>query len=211
MGMKSRLKFEQQLWKQGYRRVMGLDEAGRGCLSGPVVAAGVIFEPGEIEIRGIRDSKMLSREQRERLFEEIKEKSAYWTIQYCDVNEIDRLNILWASIKAMKKCSEQEGARPDYLLVDGNRFSSSLVPHSCLVRGDDRSVSIGAASILAKVYRDNLMAELHEQYPHYGWDTNVGYPTRKHFRGLKEYGLTKYHRKSFNLGTTKEWTAEKKD
>ena len=201
--MESRLKFERQLWEQGYRRVMGLDEAGRGCLSGPVVAAGVIFKPDEIGIKGIRDSKILSREERERLFEEIKDKSEYWTIQLCDVTEIDRLNILWASIKAMKKCSEQEDARPDYLLVDGNRFSGSLVPHSCLIRGDDRSISIGAASILAKVYRDNLMMELHEQYPHYGWDTNVGYPTRKHFRGLKEYGLTKYHRKSFNLGTTK--------
>lgn len=202
--MNNRLQFEEKLWAQGYTRVMGLDEVGRGCLSGPVAAAGVIFEPGTV-IKGIRDSKTLDLEERRDLAEVIKNKAAFWTVRYCSVEEIDELNILWASLKAMQKCVEVEEADPDYLLVDGNRFGSSVIPHTCLVRGDDRSASIGAASILAKVHRDELMIELHEKYPHYGWDTNVGYPTRKHFEGLKEYGITRHHRRSFNLRTEKEW------
>lgn len=202
--MSERLEFENQLWEEGFQRVMGLDEVGRGCLSGPVVAAGVIFEPGT-NIKEIRDSKTLSLEERTQLSSIIKSEAAYWTIKWCDPNEIDELNILWASIKAMKKCAEAEDAKPDYLLVDGNRFGSSIYPHTCIVGGDDRSMSIAAASIIAKVYRDNWMIKLHEDYPHYGWETNVGYPTQKHFEGLKKYGITEYHRRSFRLRTEKEW------
>ena len=201
--MGDRLEFESRLWDEGYRRVMGLDEVGRGCLSGPVVAAGVIFNEGT-DIKEIRDSKTLSLEERTELSRIIKSEAAYWTIKWCDPKEIDELNILWASIKAMQKCTDADGADPDYLLVDGNRFGSSLYPYTCIVGGDDRSMSIAAASIIAKVYRDEWMIKLHEDYPDYGWDTNVGYPTQKHFEGLKKYGITKYHRRSFKLRTEKE-------
>lgn len=199
-----RLKYEQTLWAEGYDRIMGLDEVGRGCLSGPVVAAGVIFEPGTV-IEEIKDSKTLSLKQRTGLARTIKEQAAFWTIKQCSPREIDRLNILWASIKAMQKCTDAEGAEPDYLLVDGNRFSNTIYPYQCIVKGDDKSMSIAAASILAKVYRDNMMITLHEEFPHYGWDTNVGYPTQKHFEGLIEFGITKHHRRSFSLRTQKEW------
>lgn len=203
-----RLEYEQKLWSEGYERIMGLDEVGRGCLSGPVVAAGVIFEPGTA-IDEIKDSKSLSLDQRVELVEIIKEQAAFWTIKKCSPREIDRLNILWASIKAMQKCTQADGAEPEYLLVDGNRYGSTIYPHQCIVKGDDKSMSIAAASILAKVHRDNLMIALHEDFPHYGWDTNVGYPTRKHFEGLLEFGITEHHRRSFNLRTQKEWQSPK--
>ncbi len=203
--MSQRLQFENQLWGEGYQRIMGLDEVGRGCLSGPVVAAGVIFEKGTF-IDEIRDSKTLSLEERTELSEIIKSEATYWTIKWCTPEEIDELNILWASIKAMQKCAEADGAEPDYLLVDGNRYGSSIYPHTCIVKGDDRSMSIAAASIIAKVYRDEWMIRLHDEYPNYGWDTNVGYPTRQHFQGLQEYGITRYHRRSFRLRTDKEWS-----
>lgn len=195
-----RVHFERRLWNEDYQRVMGLDEVGRGCLSGPVVAGGVIFEPGTF-VDEIRDSKTIELEERKELAEKIKETALYWTIQWCKPKVIDEINILHASIKAMTKCAEAKGGNPDYLLVDGNQFSSGLCPHKCLVGGDDRSMSIAAASIIAKVYRDEWMINLHEEYPHYGWDTNVGYPTAQHFEGLKEHGATKWHRQSFNLRT----------
>jgi len=195
-----RLAFERRLWDENYSRIMGLDEVGRGCLSGPVVAAGVIFEPGTY-IEKIRDSKTIGLDERKELAEIIKKNASFWTIQWCMPEEIDELNILHASIKAMNKCTEAKGAEPDYLLVDGNRYSASLCPYECIVGGDDRSMSIAAASIIAKVYRDEWMIGLHEEYPYYGWDTNVGYPTAKHFKGLQEYGATKWHRQSFNLRT----------
>jgi ribonuclease HII len=203
IGSTDRIMFERQLWGEEYERVMGLDEVGRGCLSGPVVAAGVIFEPGTY-VEAIRDSKKLSLSERKQLTKQIKKEALYWTIQWCSPTEIDKLNILHASIKAMTKCAEAEEANPDYLLVDGNRFSSGLCPHKCIVGGDDRSMSIAAASIIAKVYRDEWMIKLHQDYPYYGWDTNVGYPTAKHFEGLKKYGATKFHRQSFNLRTDKK-------
>lgn len=202
--MGDRLEFEQRLWEQGYSRVMGLDEVGRGCLSGPVAAAGVIFEPGTF-IEGIRDSKLLDLDERKRLAKIIKQKAVFWTIQYCSVEEIDELNILWASLRAMQKCVDVAGAGADYLLIDGNRYGGSIIPYTCLVHGDDRSLTIGAASILAKVHRDKFMVELHEDYPVYGWNTNVGYPTPQHFDGLEEHGMTEHHRRSFNLRTDKEF------
>lgn len=186
---------------------MGLDEVGRGCLSGPVVAAGVIFEPGTY-IAEIRDSKALTLEERKELVSVIKQEAIFWTIQWCMPEEIDDLNILQASIKAMNKCAEAENAYPDYLLVDGNHYNSGLCPHKCIIKGDDRSMSIAAASIIAKVYRDEWMIDLHEEYPHYGWKTNVGYPTQEHFEGLQEFGITKFHRQSFRLRTDKIYTRE---
>ena len=181
---------------------MGLDEVGRGCLAGPVVAAGVVFEP-ETDIPEIRDSKTIGEEERITLSERIKEEAVAWSIQEGSIEEINKLNILWASLHTMQKCVDAVEQTPDYLLVDGNRYISSLIPYTCLVKGDDRSMSIAAASILAKVYRDELMKELHEKFPEYGWETNVGYPTKVHKEGLKEFGYTKYHRISFRLGTKK--------
>lgn len=182
--------------------MIGLDEVGRGCLAGPVVAAGVIFSP-ETDIPEIRDSKKIGLEERLSLSERIKEEAISWTVQEGSIQEINELNILWASLETMQKCVDELSPKPDYLLVDGNRFIQSLIPYTCLVKGDDRSMSIAAASILAKVYRDELMQKMHEQYPEYGWDTNVGYPTPVHKRALKEHGYTPHHRTSFNLGTEK--------
>lgn len=199
-----RIHFERMLWNEGFLRIMGLDEVGRGCLCGPVVAAGVIFKSGTF-VDEIRDSKMLSFEERNELAIQIKELAEFWTIQRCSPTEIDELNILQASLKAMDKCCKARNAKPDYLLVDGNHFGSTLLPHQCLVKGDDRSMSIAAASIIAKVYRDEWMIKQHEKYPYFGWDTNVGYPTTKHFAGLKKHGFTKLHRQSFRLRTTKKF------
>lgn len=201
--MVNRYYFEKKLWDQGYKRIMGLDEVGRGCLCGPVVAAGVILNRGSTMNKEIADSKALSHKKRVELAEEIKDKALFWTIQECSVIEIDRLNILNAAIKAMMKCAETSDAEPDYLLVDGNRFTNSLIPYSCIVKGDDKSVSIAAASILAKVKRDEYMIKLHEKYPEFDWDKNVGYPTKKHYESLMEYGFTIHHRRSFKLKTEK--------
>jgi ribonuclease HII len=204
--MKDRYHYENMLWAQGFQRVMGLDEVGRGCLCGPVVAAGVILKPGEKLDQRVADSKSIDKKTRELLAEEIKSKALFWTINECTSGEIDQMNILKASFSAMIKCTEADNARPDYLLVDGNRFIATVLPHSCIVKGDDYSVSIASASILAKVSRDNLMKMLHNEYPQFGWDKNVGYPTRQHFEALFKYGYTKYHRKSFSLRTTKEFS-----
>ena len=200
-----RYRFEKQLWEEGFRRVMGLDEVGRGCLCGPVIAAGVILNPGSAENLGLKDSKTIKKLSREELSIRIKEEALYWTIQSCSPAEIDEINILHASLKAMVKCAKNEGASPDYLLVDGNKSPATMLPHSCLVKGDDRSASIAAASILAKVHRDNLMEELHRKFPVYGWDRNVGYPTKEHFAGLENHGYTKHHRMSFKLRTEKKY------
>lgn len=193
---------ESKLLAEGYRRIMGLDEVGRGCLAGPVVAAGVILDPTNIPI-GINDSKLLSHKQRIILAQQIKATAIHWSIMQCDVHEILSLNILWASMKAMQKCEAETGANPDYLLVDGNRYVPTLTPVTCLVKGDSRSASIAAASILAKVYRDELMAKLHADYPEFNWITNVGYPTKEHYQALTEFGFTKHHRTGFKLKTEK--------
>ncbi len=205
--MDNKYHFEEILWKEGYRRIMGLDEVGRGCLSGPVVAAGVILKPGSSLPFDVRDSKKIKKEDREEFAEIIKEEAVFWSVQKCTPQEIDSINILNASIKAMLKCADQSTAEPDYLLVDGNRFGTTLIPHRCIIKGDDKSASIAAASILAKVYRDNIMRELHEKFPYFGWKQNVGYPTKSHFKGLDSYGVTKHHRRSFKLRTEKVYTS----
>lgn len=193
---------EQSLTGQGFKRIMGLDEVGRGCLAGPVVAAGVILDPGNIPA-GINDSKKLNRTQRESLAEQIKNSALFYAIRFCDVGEIGRLNILWASLQAMQKCVDSPQADPDFLLIDGNRYLPSLIPHSCLVKGDSRSASIAAASIIAKVWRDEHMRELSLEYPEYNWAENVGYPTTDHFEALERFGITPHHRPGFKLRTTK--------
>ena len=200
-----RYTFEKQLWSEGYQRVMGLDEVGRGCLCGPVVAAGVILNPEMEENLSLKDSKTIKKSGREALSTRIKNEALYWTIQSCSPAEIDELNILHASLKAMMKCAESDAAAPGYLLIDGNKSPGTMLPHTCLVKGDNRSASIAAASILAKVYRDELMVKLHETYPVYGWDRNVGYPTKEHFAGLEKHGYTDHHRMSFKLRTEKKF------
>ncbi|MEO9887898.1 MAG: ribonuclease HII [Balneola sp.] len=200
----NRTKIEEELWSEGFKRIMGLDEVGRGCLCGPVVAAGVIFEEG-IKIDGIKDSKAINEKNRLLLEEEIKEKALFYTIQEGSIKEIFDLNILWASINTMQKCAEDKGADPDYLLVDGNKYTTSLIPHTCIIKGDDKSISIGAASILAKNYRDRYMKRLDEKFPEFNWKSNVGYPTPHHKKALKQFGYTPHHRLGFNLGTDKKY------
>lgn len=190
------VQFEERLWAQGFRRVMGLDEVGRGCLAGPVVAAGVILDPARIP-EGIADSKTLSEKERIRLDAEIRESALFHVVREGSVARIDAMNILWASIETMRECAEDPQASADFLLVDGNRYAASLIPFECVVKGDSRSASIAAASILAKQYRDGLMRRLHEDFPGYGWDRNVGYPTIDHRRALAELGPTPWHRSGF--------------
>src|SRR6056297_742 len=197
--------YENKLWGEDYTRVKGVDEVGRGCLSGPVVAAGVILKPEcKLDDR-IADNKKINETVRIELADYIKKNALFWTIQSCSVKEIDELNILHASLKAMNRCVSVDGANPDFLLVDGNRYTASLIPHACVVKGDDRSATIAAASILAKVYRDEYMKQLHNEFPFFGWDKNVGYPTKAHFKGLANNGFTIHHRRSFRPRTDKAY------
>jgi len=177
----------------------GCDEVGRGCLAGPVVAAAVIL-PADYSNKWINDSKLLGKKQREDLIEEIKEKALAWKIAEASVEEIDQINILNASFLAMSRAVRGLKMLPDHLLIDGNRFKSDLtIPHTCVIKGDGKYASIAAASILAKVHRDNFMASLSLDFPHYSWETNVGYPTKAHRTGIEKFGDCIWHRKSFNL------------
>jgi len=177
----------------------GCDEVGRGCLCGPVVAAAVIL-PNDFANEFINDSKKLSKGNREALVEEIKTNAIAWAIAEASVEEIDQINILKASFLAMTRSIKALETAPEHLLIDGNRFKSDLqIPHDCIVKGDGKYVSIAAASILAKVYRDELMAKYAEKYPGYGWEKNAGYPTKQHRQGIVELGSTPLHRKSFKL------------
>jgi ribonuclease HII len=179
------------------RKEAGCDEVGRGCLCGPVVAAAVILPP-DYANELINDSKKLSKANRSNLVQEIKDAAIAWSVAESSVEEIDRINILHASYLAMSRAVEGLAVKPDHLLVDGNRFKSNLtIPYSCIVKGDGKFASIAAASILAKVYRDSLMREMAEKYPGYGWEKNVGYPTKLHREGIIKLGLTPIHRKSF--------------
>ncbi len=177
----------------------GCDEVGRGCLAGPVVAAAVIL-PGDYQNPWINDSKKLSRINREELIGEIKEKAISWAISEASVEEIDRVNILNASFLAMKRAVLQLSVEPQHLLIDGNRWKSDLaIPFTCVIKGDGKFMAIAAASILAKVYRDELMEKLALEYPHYAWERNAGYPTKSHRKGIEKFGVTSWHRKTFQL------------
>lgn len=177
----------------------GCDEAGRGCLAGPVVAAAVIF-PKRYRHKLLNDSKQLDRESRERLREEIKRDAIAWAVAEVDHEEIDRINILNASFKAMHLALDRLHTRPELLLIDGNRFRPYPdIRHECIIKGDGRFLSIAAASVLAKTHRDDLMMNLASQYPGYSWETNVGYPTQAHRDGIRQIGLTPFHRRSFTL------------
>ena len=177
----------------------GCDEAGRGCLAGPVFAAAVILDAKNM-ISGLNDSKKLSEKKRNELRLEIEEKALSFGVAMLNNNEIDTYNILKASFMAMHKAIEKLGYEPELLLIDGNRFIPyKKIKHECVVKGDGKYQSIAAASILAKTYRDELMMKLNEEFPQYGWDHNMGYPTKLHRDGIRKFGATKYHRMSFKL------------
>ena len=177
----------------------GCDEAGRGCLAGPVVAAAVIL-PKRYRHKGLNDSKQLDKESREKLREDIKRDAIAWAVAEVDHEEIDKINILNASFKAMHLALDQLHTRPELLLIDGNRFKPYAgIRHECIIKGDGRYLSIAAASILAKTHRDDLMMNLALQFPGYSWETNVGYPTQAHREGIRQIGITPFHRKSFTL------------
>jgi len=179
----------------------GLDEAGRGCLAGPVVAAAVILPP-DYSHPLLNDSKKLSHKQREQLRIMIEKEALAWEVCFVDNEEIDRVNILNASFLAMNRAVQKLKIKPEHLIVDGNRFRPqpyNTIPFSCIIKGDGKFLSIAAASILAKTHRDEYMEKLHVDFPHYDWSSNKGYPTAKHRDGIREHGITTFHRMSFRL------------
>lgn len=177
----------------------GCDEAGRGCLAGSVYAAAVVL-PSDFRNELLNDSKQLTERQRYALREVIEREALAWAVGVVTPEEIDRINILKASFLAMHRAIDQLAVRPQHLLIDGNRFTPYPdIPHTTIVKGDGKYLSIAAASILAKTYRDDYMNRLAEDYPQYDWLNNKGYPTRKHRAAIAEYGPTPYHRKTFNL------------
>ena len=188
----------------------GCDEAGRGCLAGSVYAAAVIF-PEDYQNAELNDSKQLTDRRRKQLREVIQRDATAWAVGVVTPDEIDRINILNASILAMHRALDQLSVRPEAIIVDGNRFRSyrhplapadgdaPFLPHTCIVKGDGKYLSIAAASILAKTYRDDYMDQLAAQYPQYDWLSNKGYPTRKHREAIRQYGITPFHRRSFNM------------
>lgn len=177
----------------------GIDEAGRGCLAGPVTAAAVVMPPN-CNLGTLDDSKKLSKEQRFELRPIIEKEALAYSVVHISHRVIDEINILRATFKAMHQCVDELSIRPDLLLIDGNRFPAYLgIIHQCIVKGDAKYQSIAAASILAKTYRDEYMEKLHRKHPQYDWISNKGYPTNKHRSAIKEFGPTKYHRTSFKL------------
>ncbi len=185
--------YQQELWEAG------CDEAGRGCYAGPVFAAAVIL-PRDFHHPLLNDSKQLSEKNRDKLRPIIETESIAFAVASIDNNEIDQINILKASFRAMHLAVDKLKKKPQLLLIDGNRFIPyKKVPHHCFVKGDGRFASIAAASILAKTYRDDYMQQLHTEYPLYGWNQNKGYGTATHRKAIEEIGLCKYHRISFRL------------
>ena len=182
-----------------YKLECGLDEAGRGCLAGPVTAAAVILKPN-FNNKLINDSKKLSKNDREKLFEIIIKNSISYSIQNIYPKKIDEVNVLNASIMAMHKCIKNMDVKPDFLIVDGNKFRNyDDLPHETIIKGDEQYLSIASASILAKHSRDLYMKKLDKKFPLYFWGDNKGYPTKKHKKAIKKHGATIHHRKSFKL------------
>ncbi len=177
----------------------GTDEAGRGCLAGPVTAAAVIL-PIEFESKLLNDSKQLSEKNRSLLKPIIEEHAVAFAVTHLEPLLIDEINILNASIKAMQESICRLNPMPEYVIVDGNRFKPiNNIQHTCIVKGDSKYMSIAAASVLAKTYRDEYMDKIHEEFPMYNWKQNKGYPTKEHREAIRKYGVTKYHRLSFRL------------
>lgn len=188
--------FDENFRKQGFELIAGVDEAGRGPLAGPVVAAAVILRSG-ISVEGLDDSKKLTAQKRNELFAEIIWKAAAYSISVVSNTEIDKINILNASLSAMKKAVTALAVPPDIVLVDGNKKIRTNAPCECIVKGDGKSESIAAASILAKVVRDKIMTDLDLVHPGYGWSRNKGYPTKQHRDAILKLGITPLHRMSF--------------
>ncbi|MFD0798652.1 ribonuclease HII [Maribacter chungangensis] len=177
----------------------GTDEAGRGCLAGPVTAAAVIL-PKDFRNEVLNDSKQLSEHKRNELKPIIEADSTSFAVAHVYPSEIDKINILNASFLAMHRSLEQLGTMPEHIIVDGNRFNRyKEIPHTCIIKGDSKYLSIAAASVLAKTFRDAYMEKIHEEYPMYNWKKNKGYPTKEHRAAIQKYGVTPYHRKSFQL------------
>jgi ribonuclease HII len=191
------LEIERTLWRQGIKCIAGVDEAGRGPLAGPVVAAAVIF-PREFIIERVNDSKKCTVKQRESLFPLIMEQAISVGIGIVDHVEIDRINILQATILAMRKSLENMNIRPEYSILDGNSFTHESLRFENIIGGDAKSFTIAAASIIAKVTRDRLMCELDIRFPHYGFARHKGYGTRQHIEAIRTYGLCEVHRKTFH-------------
>jgi ribonuclease HII len=177
----------------------GLDEAGRGCLAGPVVAAAVILPEG-FSHPWLNDSKQMSKKHRDELRVIIEQVAVAWNVEFVSPQEIDQLNILRASIAAMQRATLNLGIKPSHLLVDGNRFyAMEGYSFTCMIKGDARFMNIAAASVLAKTHRDEFMLNLHEKHPHYKWDRNMGYPTKAHRAAISEFGSCEHHRMTFAL------------
>jgi len=177
----------------------GCDEAGRGCLAGPVSAAAVIL-PQDFYHEKLNDSKLCTAEERQMLREIIEKNALAYAVSFCGQKRIDEINILKASFEAMHRAIEQLDPKPEFLLIDGNRFTPySDIPFECIIKGDSKYATIAAASILAKTYRDDYMKKMHQEYPLYSWDTNKGYPTIYHRNAILSHGLTPLHRLSFKL------------
>ncbi|HEY4062417.1 MAG TPA: ribonuclease HII [Puia sp.] len=177
----------------------GCDEAGRGCYAGPVFAAAVVLPPGFFHPL-LNDSKQVTEPNRNELRIFIEANALAWSVARVDQDEIDRINILKASFKAMHLALDKLKLKPRLLLIDGNRFTRyRRIPHKCIIKGDSLFASIAAASILAKTWRDEYMRNLHTEFPHYSWDSNKGYGTAEHRSAIEKFGLCKYHRKSFNI------------
>ena len=183
----------------GYQFEAGTDEAGRGCLSGPVVAAAVIL-PLDYHNKLLNDSKQLSEAKRKKLRTIIEKDALAYGVSFINEKEVDQLNVLQASITGMHRAISMMSITPEYIIVDGNKFKPYKdVPFETIVKGDAKYLSIAAASVLAKTFRDEFMEKIHEEFPFYNWKNNKGYPTKEHRKAIQEYGITKYHRKTFKL------------
>jgi ribonuclease HII len=190
--------YEKQAHSSGYKFIAGVDEVGRGCLAGPVVAAACILDSSRPLPKGLNDSKQLTRPQREEIAEKLKQRCLGYAVGQVEAGEIDEINILQASIKAMLKAVAALEPPADFLLIDAVPLKQSLLPQLAIIRGDGLSASIAAASVLAKTYRDELMRSYHEKYPHYSFSENVGYGTPAHWEGLRKFGPCELHRMTFH-------------
>lgn len=187
------LKYQEKLLE------VGTDEAGRGCLSGPVVAAAVIL-PDDFQHSLLNDSKQLTEKQRQELRPYIEKYAISWAVTYVYQEKIDKINILQSSILAMHQSIKELKVTPEFIIVDGNKFNPFKdIPHKTIVKGDAKFMSIAAASVLAKTYRDDYMEKIHTEFPEYNWKQNKGYPTKQHRAAIREHGITSHHRKSFRL------------
>ena len=183
----------------GFILEAGTDEAGRGCLCGPVVAAAVIL-PEDFEHPFLNDSKQLTEKQRKELKPFIEKEALSFGVSFVNEKEVDQINVLQASITGMHRSVGQLNPQPEFIIVDGNKFKPfKKIPHKTIVKGDAKYLSIAAASVLAKTYRDEFMEKIHQEFPMYNWKQNKGYPTKQHRAAIREFGITKYHRKTFKL------------